>query len=392
MTPRLAWLAVCLLGAACAPKPPEPLLPPKRPVARNLPARAPISNPLLIRAPRPDVTFPDLVPDLAEEPRWPLTGMQHPSLQPSYDVADALAEPGITWTDLCARSVDRRRDTAHRDELVYLGAWCAAERHDPSAAIRLLAQVRNSAVPGIAHAVPFDLANVLVDSQDAEHADRILDQTQLRTAPVYDVIAAAYFEVGRTDDAVQATTAALNIDYVHEQKTTCHRLARSALLSPEAARPLIVSELTNMAHRKAPDPVCVELAAEVACVVDPDSACSDYNASHHIDPSVQNLAAVAEHWREARDWKAWMDLALRIHRQGARPQTLAMESIALDAAVVASECEPYALRGIANRIDQFFTLPHAPGLATRLEWARTMWTTPDTCHAFRTKWLADNPQ
>ena len=386
-----ARLPGVLALAACAPHPAAPL-PVVSPIAHPAGMRAPISNPLLVRAPRPDVSFPDLVPDLAEEPRWPLTGMQHPSLQPSFDVADALAEPGITWTELCARNVDRRRDPAHRDELIYLAGWCAAARHDAAAAVGLLAQVRSSAVPGIAHAVGFDIADILVDSQDAEHADRILVAIQLRSAELYDLLAAAYFEIGRNDDAVQATAAALQLDARHTPAATCHRLARAALLGPAASQELEVDELTSASHSKVPDPVCVELAAEVACVANPELGCLGYMANHHIDAALKNLAALVEHWRDPRDWTDWMDVARRIHNQGPHTQTLAMESGALDAAIVGSECAPGRLRSIAHRIDSSFTLLHAPGLATKLDWARTLWKTPDACDAFRSRWLADNPQ
>lgn len=392
MTARAAaWqVASGLALASCAPKPAEPV-PVEPRIAHPIGLRAPISDPLRIRAPRPDVTFPDLVPDLAEEPRWPLTGMQHPSLQPSFDVADALAEPGITWTDLCARNVDRRRDPSHRDELIYLAGWCAAQRHDAAAAIGLLAQVRSSAVPGIARGVGFDIANILVDTQDAEHADQILVATGLRSTEVYDLLAAAYFEIGRNDDAVQATSAALQLDAHHTRAATCHRLARAALLGPEASRAFDVDELTSASHAKVPDPVCVELAAEVACLVDPDAGCRDYDLAHRIDGRIHNLAVLAEHWREPRDWQEWMDVAFRIELQGPRNQTLDMESGALDAAVVGTECQGPALQSIATRLDHFVA-DHAPGLATKLEWARTLWKAPDRCRAFRAQWLRDNPQ
>jgi hypothetical protein len=384
-------VVVALVLTACASRPAQPPHAPA-PRVQRAGTRAAISTPLRIRAPRPDVSFPDLVPDLAEEPRWPLTGMQHPSLQPSFDVADALAEPGIGWMELCARNVDRRRDPAHRDELLYLAGWCAASRHDAAAAVALLAQVRGSAVPGISRGVGFDIANILVDTQDAEHADQILVAAQLRSAELYDLLAASYFEIGRNDDSVQATSAALQLDARRAPAATCHRLARVALLGPEASRGFDVDELSSAAHAKQPDPVCVELAAEVSCVVDPAVRCHDYEALHHVDHGVQLLAALVEHWREPRDWRGWLDVALDIHRQGPQPQTLEMESGALDAAVVGSECKEHELRSIADRMDQTAAMAHAPGLATRIEWARSLWRDPDECTKFRARWLTDNPQ
>lgn len=379
------WVLVAM--AACAPRPPEPLPPVTR--VRAVP---PIHAPLLVRAPRAGVAFPDLVPELAEEPRWPLTGMQHPSLQPSYDIADALAEPGITWTDLCARNVDRRRDPAHRDELLYLSGWCAAARHDPAAAITLLAQVRGSAVPGIAHAVPFDVANILVDSQDAEHADQILDRAQLRTPPLYDVLAAAYFEIGRNDDAVEATAAALQLDSRHAPAATCHRLARSALLGPQASRALLVSELASAANKKPPDPVCVELASQVSCAVDPQAGCGSYWYGHTIDPELLDLARIDEHWTTARPWRDWLDLADEIHVDLARPQAAPMCTAALDAAIVASECDRLTLRHIAETIASWSATPGFELVRAKAEWAATLFRKPGECAAFRARWLVDHPQ
>ncbi|MBV8756475.1 MAG: hypothetical protein JO257_04335 [Deltaproteobacteria bacterium] len=392
MTRRLARLSICML-AACAPKPATPGAPAPSTASAELPgSRAQIRAPILIRAPRPDVTFPDLVPDLAEEPRWPLTGMQHPSLQPSYDVADTLAEPGITWTELCARSVDRRRDPSHHDELIYLGAWCAAERRDPETAVGLLAQVRGSAVPGIARAVPLDVANILVDSQDAEHADQILVHAQLRSAQLYDLIAAAYFEIGRNDDAVQATTSALQLDQRYDRAATCHRLARAALLGREASRVLLATELTRATNGKTPDPQCVELAAGVECAVDPEAGCRTYIVNHHIDDAVWRLAKIDEHWRDPQTWDGWLDVALHIELLTARPESLPMLSVAVEAAVVASECRQLPLQTISNRLDRMVRDGHIPGAAGKLDWARTLYQKPDDCAAFRTKWLADNPQ
>jgi hypothetical protein len=380
-------IAASLLIAACAPKPAEPL-PAVPEIAHPAGMRAPISNPLRIRAPRPDVTFPDVVPDLAEEPRWPLTGMQHPSLQPSFDVADALAEPGITWTDLCARNVDRRRDPAHRDELLYLAGWCAAQRHETAAAVGLLAQVRDSAVPGIARAVPFDVADILVDCEDAEHADQILTQAQLRSAALYDVLAAAYFEIGRTDDALQATTSALQLDARRENLATCHRFARAALLSPKASRDVLVDELARASRRKPPDPACEELAAAVSCVVHPFTGCADYRSLHPVDHGLVALAAIADEWSDARSWSEWMLTAQEIRNTVTRPETATMLSDALDAAVVASECQPDTLKHIAQLI-----LDIAAGSqVARAMWLASLWQKPDECARFRTRWLADHPQ
>ncbi len=376
--------------AACAAKPAEPLRP--VPPAPRVHAVAPIHVPPLVRAARADVTFPDLVPDLAEEPRWPLTGMQHPSLQPSYDIADALAEPGITWTELCARNVDRRRDAAHRDELLYLSGWCAAARHDPTAAVTLLAQVRGSAVPGIAHAVPFDIANILVDSQDAEHADAILVQAQIRGAHLYDMLAAAYFEIGRNDDALQATASALQLDSRHEAAATCHRLARSALLGPQASRALLVSELTSAANRKQPDPVCVELASEVSCVVDPEIGCYDYQRAHPMDAKLLELARLDEHWTAPRPWRDWLDVARDLHGDLARPQAAALFSAALDAAIVGCECDRLALRLISERVVNWTVTPGFEQVRPKVEWAAGLFRRPEECTSFRAHWLHDHPQ
>ena len=118
-----------------------------------------------------------------------------------------------------------------------------------------------TAVPEIASAVPFDLANILVDSQDAEHADQLLSDEGLRDPHLWDVLAASYFEVGKDGDAVHATSTALQLAPREAPATTCHRLTREILLGSDALGELVRKDLDRLSLGRAPDPTCIELAA-----------------------------------------------------------------------------------------------------------------------------------
>lgn len=332
-------------------------------------------------------------PDLSEEPRWPLSIMDHPKLEPHHDVAGVLAEPGISWTELCARGVDKRRDPSHRDELQYLSAWCAVAHHDVRTAVTTLAPLVHSVVPEIARAVPIDLANILVQSQDADHADQSLSDEGLRDPHLWDVLAASYFEIGKDADALHATSTALQLAYRAPPAETCHRLARELLLGSDALRDLVQKQLDALAGSKAPDPTCVELSASVSCVVDRVNGCMRYYGLKNIDPALGRLWALHEVWDHARDWSAWVDMAQRAHSMRVvDPIAIDMTLQALDAALVASNCEHKALSDIWRVADAMAIGQRAGSLEDRANLALTLRGSPKDCAAFRERWLAAHPQ
>src|SRR5664279_442552 len=91
-------LLVVLVG--CGAKPAEPLSTPARIAPPEIEAPTPGSR---IAFSRPSIDIAVYLPDIAQYGRWPLTLSEHPALEPHFDIAGALADPGISWTDLCAR-------------------------------------------------------------------------------------------------------------------------------------------------------------------------------------------------------------------------------------------------------------------------------------------------
>src|SRR5450755_4409035 len=114
------WLVVMVLG--CGAKPAEPLSTPE-----------PISHPheiVVLAAPRPAIDITDTTPDLTPYGRWPLTVAEHPELDPHFAIAEALAQPGITWQDLCARGAQFRHMSQNAELGDYLAAWCSVAKED----------------------------------------------------------------------------------------------------------------------------------------------------------------------------------------------------------------------------------------------------------------------
>jgi hypothetical protein len=388
----MRWVgAAALVATACGAAPPEamPGVPPT-PTRTEIPTskRTPF-----VRVVPPAMEIPKPAPDLSEEPRWPLSIMDHPNLAPHHDVAGVLAEPGITWTELCARGVHERRDPSHRDELQYLSAWCAAGHHDVRTAVSTLAPLLHSVVPEIASAVPFDLANILVESQDADHAEQLLSDEGLRDPHLWDVLAASYFEVGKDADALQATSTAFQLAPSALPAATCHRLAREILLGSTALRDLLRPQLEALANAKAPDPECVELSVTVSCTIDRLHGCRRYYDQENVDPALSRLWALHETWDQARDWSAWIDMAWSAHRLASvDPRAIDMTLQALDAALVTSNCETKPLQDIWRAADAMAIGQRAGSLEYRANLAYTFTGHPADCAAFRERWLAANPQ
>ena len=104
-------VVVLLAAAACRPKPPEPLA--REPEIEPNEPDEPVGDlpmPLeIVLAPRPDIDITNLVPDPTHELRWPLSMASHPELEPQFEIAAALAEPGVGWTDLCRLGAHNRQ-------------------------------------------------------------------------------------------------------------------------------------------------------------------------------------------------------------------------------------------------------------------------------------------
>ena len=329
-------------------------------------------------------------PDFSEEPRWPLTIMQHPALEPQFNVAGALAEPGISWTELCARGVQHRHDPSRLDELAYLDSWCAAEHHDVELAVRELAPLMSSPVPGIANGAPIDMVNVLVDAADADHATQLLVDQQLRDAHLWDLLAAAYFEVGKNDDALSATSTAMQLDPSAAPATACHRLARELLLGPESVRKLLLEQLAALNHD--PNMSLLRASTSLPRSVLLDDDCATYYANQNLPGEEVLLALLYNRWGTPRDSSDWIEYAWQARELIAETGATELMVAAFDAAVISSECNGDALAAVDTAADAMALGPTQHLMEPKAAWVHGLAADPAKCRAFRAQWLAAHPQ
>jgi hypothetical protein len=368
---------------ACAPRPAERL---PDPVPHRKPQPPSQADDWPVRVARPDL--PDvaaLIPDLTEQLRWPLSVMEHPALEPRYPVARDLAVAGITWTELCARGVQNRRDPAHADELAYLGAWCLAEQHDTAGAVHALAPLTHSNNLGLANAVTFDLANVLVADVDFSHADELLSHEDLRDPLLWDLLAAAYFEIGNNVDSYQASSTAAQLDPNARMDVRCHRVTRLAMLGSVGQKSVFLDELAVAAKQKLPDPTCVDLALVVPCAVNPGDRCEPYFKKQNFVPWRAEILAVYEHWPERGGWSTWVDYAWKARHTWPAPGSVELINAALEAAVGAASCRTRPMHDVFLSADAIST--GVAELRPKAQWVYTLLADPRACIEFHNHWV-----
>src|SRR5262249_42815181 len=132
-----------------------------------------------IAAKRPDVDIASLLPDPTEHGRWPLAIDVHPELEPRFNIAAALAQPGIGWLELCQRGAQNRHLSHDQDLTAYLAAWCSVAKHDVGDALFRLGQLRASTIKGLADAIRYDVADIVVDHGSADAVENELARSQL---------------------------------------------------------------------------------------------------------------------------------------------------------------------------------------------------------------------
>jgi hypothetical protein len=332
-------LAVLVAIAGCAAQPaPEPLAPPPEvPAVSTEPHAAAIAEPPpgSIAMPRPS---PPTSSDLDLVARWPLGFNEHPEDEPSFDIAGALADPGVTWRQLCARGVQFGHRATDQDLIAYLKAWCTEDIDD---AVYQLGLLQSSSVRGIASAVEPDAARRLVHVS-ADVAEGALMHAHLSSRGVFDLLAASYVEVGELDDARAMNEVALHATDPNDA-ATCHRLARGIAISSEDA-----DELAKRLHRAAtpyqtsaigarviaPDSTCVALDRDVGCSVQIESCVGDTKLQTKILQGAlagwPSGATTYSGWYVAYDWA-----------RGALPDPYAakLATAALHAQLLASECD-----------------------------------------------------
>lgn len=275
---------VVMLGVmACRPPPPEPLS--REPEIERVEPPNPVRTapPLL---PRPDIDVSSLVPDPTHELRWPLSMSSHPELEPQFEIARALAEPGVGWTDLCRLGAHNRHlGKDKRDHVAYLRGWCSVGKQDFDAALAHLVPLTSSVVLGLAPAVRADFANIVISSGDANDATRLLAKHRIKDVAVLDTIAASYVELGRLDDAYEINELAITNDDRRNHANRCKRLTRRIVLRPPPKQIRAV-DLPSSGIFDVPDgadATCTRLARELECWLDPVAGCDAYLTDQKLD-------------------------------------------------------------------------------------------------------------
>ncbi|HUJ61274.1 MAG TPA: hypothetical protein VLX92_22375 [Kofleriaceae bacterium] len=291
-----------------------------------------------IAADRP-VTL-DLLPDVTEEARWPLAPSSHPALEPHFAIAAELAEPGVTWQDLCARGAARRTTPSGHELTEYLGAWCDVLAHDDDAAIGALARLRDTGRLGMTDAVVLDLADILAEHGSADDAERLMAAHRVSDIRVIDALAATYDEISRPDDAAEINRLALETDHDAPLAMQCHRLARQIVLEP-ARRALALKALdATIKDVKAPDRECVRIDHELTCWNEPWRSCSEYVSDAGLPDRTDWLIEDYYRWPDGpASFEMWIDLAEQLALAPRTKGAIALESAALRAAMVTSACE-----------------------------------------------------
>ena len=351
---KVAAVATLAALAACAAAPPEPLSNPKR-----KPRHDPWDPaPLVAHVPRPAITLPALPPppmrmDPTELVRWPLGHAEHPALEPAFAVAKVFAEPGVPWTDLCARGVQNRRGggiaEVHR---TYLTAWCAVLTRDAAAALARLAPLMSTVERGIADAARRDIANIVVDAGAADISGDLLARARIDDVEIYDLVSATYAEVGRTDDARWFNGRAMASSSTGGR---CERRAKEIVLSDPYQREELIKRLQL-------EGTCRLVAADLACWHDVDNCLGGRSAE-------QRLHEIYNRWPSLPTTSGtWWTIAYRTSLLLSVPGADELATAALAAMLTASRCSPAEVRIAADTATAIRANPaHNTKLAAQLD-------------------------
>ena len=365
----MRWLAVFVVAAACGAKAPAGV----GNVETSTRREASQWRELYANRPRIDLSW--LMPDFHDELRWPLTGMNHPSLDPRFAVADQLAI-GLTWQQLCARGVHKRVVPTQKELLSYLHAWCDVQTKDVDGALTRLTPLLGSTTLGLAQAVRQDIANILVDHGSADKAEHWLHKHAIKDAQVLDLLAAGYVEVGSMPDAFAINRRALDNDFRPTDDTTCRRLTRRIVIGLEIETLASIDSLKSLAMKsyQEAEPLCMRLLHKVQCWRDPSASCSFFFADENADTHAMLLYDSYYEWPAKKvgwfEWLVYVDKArLALPTPGAAELVLT----ALETSVAAhGDCANQAMGGqtlafkARNVIDEIRKAPEGPQLEARL--------------------------
>ncbi len=307
---RVRPLVVLLLASACGARPPALIENADQPVGDLRRAGDAYERTAWKRRPQIDVSW--LLPDFHDELRWPLSGMHHPKLEPEFPVAQELAI-GVDWQGLCARGVHRRISATQKELISYLRGWCHVQERDVDGACAELVPLLGSVKSGLRDAVRRDLANILVESGDAEKAEHWLTKHHVRDIETLDLLAANYVEVGSPADAFAINRRVIDEDDYATPATKCRRLVRRIAIGFDIDVELPVRELESFVVKaKVLDATCERLWNKVACWRD-HLKCHAYHVDENIPQASRQLLLVYDTWPSNRqttsEWWTYADQA-----------------------------------------------------------------------------------
>lgn len=361
---KRAVLTVVL--AACSARPPTPTRQPAPPHAdiglappREGLAETPATRTLTLE--RPDALFASLIADPEPVLRWPLPFGLHPELEPSFEIAGALAEPGIGWLELCRMGAQHRTNAKLRELTLYLRAWCEVGADDRSAALATLKPLTSSVTAQLAAAVRTDIVNILA-AGDADDAEELMTTHKLFSLDRLDTLAATFVELGKEADAFAINKRALDSDRVANRASTCRRLSRAAMLAPPDQREKVLEELHAYAvdmPKDPAEPVCVALYDEVGCWLEQQKlttrpSCGAFWSKRGLSANAWGMYRAYRLWPPGAAGPAsWLGIARQASQSLEVPGADKLALDALEATVVLEECSGHHVleaRTIAGRV------------------------------------------
>jgi hypothetical protein len=325
---------VLLLACACGAKAPVAV----ENVERSRPRAGRVPDDYLgkANATRPDVDISWAVPDFHDELRWPLTGMNHPTLEPRFPIAQELAI-GIDWEQLCARGVHTRISATQKELVSYLRAWCEVQKRDADAACAHLTPLLGSVKSGLRPAVRQDLANIIVEHGDADKAEHWLSKHRIRDVATLDLLAANYVEVGSLGDAFVINRRVIDEDVRATDETKCMRLVKRIVIGHDHNPQLAVEALKDLAVKpKVPDPICERAWNKIVCWRDLEQ-CAEHFTDENIPDEARQLVAAYFAWPSGRaSWQEWWNYADTTRLALPQPGAAALVVTAMEAALRAS--------------------------------------------------------
>ena len=370
------------LLAGCAPVPAERLRNP-HPIARGDRAAALANKPAKqhkpddgnsswLAFPRPDIPVDVRVGalrdamDVSDHLRWPLTANHHPALEPAYPIAPVFAAAGVGWTDLCKLGAQNRRTSGvPLDQIEYLRAWCEVAKHEPESAVVRLAPLVNSAVVTLPAAVRRDIANIIVDSGDSAHAQRVLADARVDEVAMFDLISASYEEVGKTDDAMVFNDLAIDAYTMSKPGDHCHRLAKRVVIAEgDNLERKVRLEILERAAPK--DPTCQRLHHELLCWS--GSSCVQHMADHGIDLKQAGVVDAYMKWPSGGATpNSWLTYAAGLTDLAGTPGADALATAALEASLLSLGCVGERLREVSSNAHVIHFNAHDKTLDARLD-------------------------